>query len=139
MIPNTSRVRHAVLFFIFALIPAVGFSAEAIDLGQPAGSVMVPAGFSRAQVQTIVEKALLGRQWEVKSKADDKVVGYIKHRGNEATLTLVISDKQVDLFCVGWQINKKTGVHEKPEQPTGWLKYIRGDMAKLLAKAPATK
>ena len=131
--------RHALAAVIFAVVASVGWAAESTDLGQAAGNVSVPSGLSRAQVQTAAEQALIGRQWEVKSKADDRVVGYLKHRSNEATLSLVLTDKQVEIFCVGWQINKKTGVREKPEQPTGWIKYIKGDLTKIMARASGTK
>ena len=132
-------MRHALAALIFTLFVAVGGAAESSDLGQHAGNVPVPAGLTRAQVQTAGEQALLGRQWEVKSKSDDRVVGYLKHRGTEATLTLVLTDGQVDIYCVGWQVNKKTGAREKPEQPTGWIKYIKGDLAKILTRATGAK
>jgi hypothetical protein len=123
----------ALTFFV----PAV--FAAASEVGEAAGSVPVPAGISHATVQDAIVKALLGRQWEVQSKGDDRVVGYLKHRSNEATLTFICSETKVDLFCVGWQINKKTGAREKPEQPKGWLNYIRTDLSKILNRPAAAK
>jgi hypothetical protein len=66
-------------------------------------------------------------------------VAYLKHRSNEATLTLVYSATKVDLFCVGWKIDKNTGAHLKPEQPAGWLKYIREDLGRLLLQESSAK
>lgn len=126
----------AAAFSLF--IPAVSAAVES-ELGEAAGSVLVPAGVSRANVQEAIVKALLGRQWDVKSKSSDRVVGYLKHRSNEATLTLIYSDTKVDLFCVGWQIDKKSGAREKPEQPKGWLNYIRSDLGKILNRPAASK
>ncbi len=138
---NTSfgLVRHALAAVIFSLVASVGWAADSGDLGEATGSVSIPSGLSRAQVRTAAEQALIGRQWDVKSKADDRVVGYLKHRSNEATLTLVLTDTQVEIFCVGWQVDKKTGVREKPEQPTGWIKYIKGDLTKIMARASGAK
>ena len=132
-------MRHALAAMLFTWAVAMVGAAESSDLGQAAGSVAIPSGLSRAQVQTAAEQALIGRQWDVKSKSDERVVGYLKHRSNEATLTLVLTDKQVEIFCVGWQVNKTTGVREKPEQPTGWIKYIKGDLTKILTRAAGAK
>jgi hypothetical protein len=132
-------IRHVLAAMIFTLVVAVGSAAETSELGQHAGNVPVPAGLTRAQLQIAAEQALLGRQWEVKSKSDDRVVGFLKHRGIEATLTLVLTDGQVEIYCVGWQVNKKSGAREKPEQPTGWIKYIKGDLTKILTRTTGTK
>ena len=132
-------MRHALAAMLFTWAVAMVGAAESSDLGQAAGSVAIPSGLSRSQVQTAAEQALIGRQWEVKSKSDERVVGYLKHRSNEATLTLVLTDKQVEIFCVGWQVSKSTGVREKPEQPTGWIKYIKGDLTKILTRAAGAK
>jgi hypothetical protein len=132
------RLRCALLAAAFAFLGSTVFAADS-ELGQAAGSVPIPTGVSRAATQAAIEQTLLGRQWDVTSKTDGQVVGHIKHRSNEATLTLIYSDTKVDLFCVGWQIDKKTGTREKPEQPTGWLKYIRSDLAKKLSRAAEVK
>jgi hypothetical protein len=125
----------AVAFFVHA--KAVG--ADEADLGQPAGSVAVPEGLSAQQVQNAIIASLAGRQWTIQSKTDERVVGYLKHRSNEATLTMVYDTTKIELYCVGWAINKKTGERKKPEQPEGWLKFIRGDLAKNLGRALVNK
>ncbi len=133
------RLRFALwVAALVVLIPARSAFA-ASELGEAAGSVTVPAGVSKAAVQDAIVKALLGRQWDVKSKDSDKVVGYLKHRSNEATVTLVYSETKVDIFCVGYQIDKKTGAREKPEQPKGWLNNIRADLGKILNRPAESK
>jgi hypothetical protein len=107
-------------------------SAVAEDLGTPAGHITVPTGFTRGQVRDAIVSALAGRGWSVTAKTDDRVTGYLKRHGNEATLTLTYTKTTVDLYCVGFQVNKKTGVREKPEQPHSWLNYIRTDLTRLL-------
>ncbi len=114
-------------------------AADEADLGQPAGSVAVPEGLSAKEVQGAIIASLIGRQWTVQSKTDERVIGYLKHRSNEATLTLVYDATKIELYCVGWAINKKTGERQKPEQPEGWLKFIRGDIAKNLARSLVNK
>jgi hypothetical protein len=74
---------------------------------------------------------LAARQWNIREKADGRVAGYLKHRSNEATVTLVYDATKVDVYCVGWAIDKKTGERKKPEQPKGWLKNIQSDLTKV--------
>jgi len=90
-------------------------------------------------VQKAIVTALIGRKWDVKAKTGDRVVGYLKHRSNEATLTLVYDATKVELYCVGWQIDKKTGAREKPEQPERWLRNIQNDLPRFFSRMLATK
>lgn len=120
----------------FWFLPAGVQAAAAGELGEAAGSISVPGTRSEAEIQDLIVRALVGRQWEVVSKGPDRVVGYLKHRGNEATLTLVYSSAKIDLFCVGWKIDK-AGVRQKPEQPKGWLNYIKADISKTLSRTGA--
>lgn len=131
--------RCAFLALALVLVAAPLPAATDPELGEPAGTVLVPEGKSSAAVQDAIVQALLGRQWEVKQKGSDRVVGYINHRSNEATLTLIYSTAKVELFCVGWQIDKKTGKREKPEQPKGWLNNIRTDLGKILNRPASSR
>lgn len=129
-------LRRLSAVFLLWIAPAVVHAAAAGELGEPAGSISVPGTRSEAEIQDVVVRALVGRQWEVVSKGPDRVVGYLKHRGNEATLTIVYSTAKIDLFCVGWKIDK-AGVRQKPEQPKGWLNYIKADISKILSRTGA--
>ena len=118
------------------MIPAAVAAVD--DLGQQAGTVNVPAGVTLSEVQNTIVMVLSAREWGIKEKSDGRVVAYLKHRSNEATVTLTYDTTKIDLHCVGWQINKKTGVHEKPEQPTGWMNHIKSDLAKRFIKVRNT-
>src|SRR5262245_30505970 len=105
---STSPLRRAFAVATFILSVLIVSAAQPSELGEPAGSVEVPAGFSKADVRDTIVAVLVGREWGVKDKTDDRVVGYLKHRSNEATVTLIFTETKVDLFCVGWEIDKKT-------------------------------
>ncbi len=111
---------------------SLGFvtALQASELGEHAGTVTAPEGLSQDDVKDAVVAALSGRRWGVRSTTDDRVTAYLRHRGNEATVTLIYDATKVDLYCVGWKIDKKTGERQKPEQPKGWLKNIQADIMK---------
>ena len=131
----------ALALSLIALSPAhsapAPAAAPASELGQPAGSIAIPTGVSASAVKTAIVTALAGRQWTVVSQSDERVVGHLKHRSNEATVTFIIGSSAVEMHCVGWQIDKKTGVHEKPELPDRWLKNLKNDIPKFLARGTA--
>jgi hypothetical protein len=114
-------------------------AAESSELGQSAGTITVPAGLSKAQIRDAIVAAFAGRQWGVTSKTDDRVVGYLKHRTNEATVTMIFDEQRVEMYCVGWQVHKTTGAREKPEQPKGWLNNLRADLTKHLNRTASSK
>jgi hypothetical protein len=132
MKPPYACVRGALLAAALASFTVLAIAADTNGLGQAAGVVPVPAGLTASQVQNAIIMALNHRGWTVNSRADDRVVGYLKHRSNEATLTLIYTTGTIELYCEGWQIDKRTGVREKPEQPRGWLKYIKEDLVRDL-------
>ena len=141
---TTSSLLWRAAFLAFAFVLSSGSAAAApaapkSELGELVGTVVIPAGTAQAQVRAAIVAALTSRQWTVKSQSGDRVVGHLKHRTNEATVTFVIGDAKVDQFCVGWQIDKKTGAHEKPELPTRWLTYLREDLAKAFTGAVVRK
>lgn len=125
---------------VLSLFTATGRAAAAEDdVGQSAGYVVVPTGITTTEVQDAIVMALGGRGWGIKSNNDDRVVAYLKHRGNEAQLTLVYSTSKIDIFCLGWEINKHTGARGKPEIPRGWIKNIQSDITKILARTVTNK
>lgn len=134
-----SPLRCAFLAAVFTVCFLRVGAAESSELGQSAGSLAVAAGVSKSEVRDAIVAALTARGWELVSKTDDRVVGHLTHRSNEATLTMIYDESKVDFFCVGWQINKKTGAHEKPEQPKSWIKYIKEDIPKFLKRAAGKK
>jgi hypothetical protein len=136
-----SRLAFWVMTFVLGFGATVTASAadEADSKGTLFGSVVVPAKVSQSELHEAIIATLLGREWTIQSKKDGEVVGYLKHRSNEATVTLAYDTSRVQIFCVGYQINKKTGAREKPEQPTGWLKNIQSDLSKNLNRIAGLK
>lgn len=128
----------AIATLLFTVLPAAAQTAEN-ELGESAWTLSVPSGLSASDVQNAIITALAGRQWNLKSKSDGQVVGYLKHRSNEATVTFVYDTTKIECFCVGWEINKKTGVRKGPEQPRNWLKNLQGDTTKNLTLATVGK
>lgn len=120
-----------------AFVMSLGFVATANadyddikETGTHVATIPVPTGFTAAEVQEAIVATLAGRQWGLKAREEGTVVGYLKHRSNEAKVTFNYDTSKVDLYCIGWQVDKKTGVREKPEQPKGWLKNLQADLTK---------
>jgi hypothetical protein len=112
------------------------FGADAIvaptaDTPQAVGTVPVPPNMSKADVKESIVAAFLGRQWTVREVTADHVVGYLKHRGREAILTVNYSETQADLLCLGWKIDD-SGVRKEFDLPTGWITNIKKDLTKDL-------
>ena len=98
-------------------------------------SIPIPDGLNKEDLRTAIAPALIARGWTVKEQSDRRVIGYLKHRGNEATVTFILDGEQIQIFCVGWALNRQ-GQRAKPETPRGWLGNLRKDIAKSLnAKA----
>lgn len=141
---NTLRLHllRAFAAAILCLLPSLAVASSTPlgdELGELFGTVEVPSGLSAAAVQKAIVASLAGREWGIKDRTDTQVVGYLKHRSNEAKVTLVYSTEKVDIYCVGYAINKNTGERKKPEQPTGWLKYLKSDLTKQINGAITTQ
>jgi len=126
----SSFLRRGLFAAFFCLLTIFARADAATDgsLGTLFATVTVPPNVSAQSVQSEIITTLSGRKWAVRSKTDDRVVGYLKHRSHEAKVTLVYSTTAVEIHCVGWKINKKTGERKKPEQPEGWLENIQADL-----------
>ena len=116
----------------------VAAGSGATLLGEPVGSVAVPAGFELREIKEVIAVCLTAREWTIKDKSKDRLVGYLNHRGNEATLTLVIDANQIFMYCEGWKVDK-LGKRLKPEQPKSWIEYMKNDLVKRLGVKSATK
>jgi len=137
---NSLRCAFLATTFVVSLFAmTVRAAAADDDAGQSAGYVVVPSGTTVTEVQDAIVMALSGRGWGIKSNAGDRVVGYLKHRSNEAQLTLVYSTSKIDIFCLGWEINKNTGARGKPEIPKGWIKNLQSDITKTLSRTVTNK
>ncbi len=105
----------------------------------PDAPIAVPSGYKKADVQQVILDALMKRQWVIKDKSDGKVVGYLNHRSQEATITLTYDEKEIQISCEGYEIDKSTGAHKQAIRPDRWLKYLRIDINKLMGVSTAAK
>jgi hypothetical protein len=132
---NLWKVTCAVL----GLASASLFAADsAITPATITFTLSVPAKLTASEVKTILVSSLVAREWGVKENSDERVIGYLNHRGTEATLTLVYSGTQVTATCEGWSVDKQ-GKRLKPEHPTRWMTNIKKDIGERLAKTASLK
>ena len=118
-------------------VAAAGLRADEPPPGVLAFTIEVPAGkLSTKEVHDVVVTVSTDRGWDLKQDTSEKVLVYINKRKHEATVTYLISDKQVQAFCEGYATDGN-GTRKGPEQPTGWLKNLNGDITKGLGKAAA--
>lgn len=123
-----SLVLAAVTLFLTASVTR----ADETPAGALAFTLDVPAGkLSTKEVHDVVVSASIAREWTVKEDGTERVVIYLNHRKNEATVTYLISDKQVQAYCEGYATNGK-GTRKGAEQPTGWLNNLKKDISKGL-------
>lgn len=126
------------LFTVLAVLLALGSvtpASAADDYGTLVATIPAPDGVSAGGIKNAIVSTLAGRLWTVTEKSEEKVVGYLKHRSNEATVTFLVKGDSIELYCAGYEINKNTGERKRPEQPTGWLNNLRKDLAKQLVLA----
>lgn len=124
-IPVSFRLLALVVFSLFAC------SLVAAEKTASLGSIAVPDGLKPEAVKEAIASALAVRNWTVTEKTAEKVVGHIKQRNNEATLTLHYTRKEITLSGEGWKLGK-TGERVKPEVPKGWVDNIRKDVTARL-------
>jgi len=130
------RIRLGFLLAAVTLFLAPGLSrADETPAGALAFSLDVPAGkLSTKEVHDVVVAASVARQWSVKEDGAERIVIYLNHRKNEATVTYLISDKLIQAYCEGYATDGK-GTRKGPEQPTGWLNNLKKDISKGLNTA----
>lgn len=138
-------VRWLVVAFAGGSLAAAVVAADAADAedadavtayGKKVATVVVPPGLGEELVRRTAIRAFAGRAWELKEAKKDRVVGYLKHRGYEATLTMVLGKQEIVFYCEGWRVDRD-GNRESPKQPEGWIENLRRDMTKLLGRAAA--
>ncbi|HEY4301765.1 MAG TPA: hypothetical protein VGM73_12890 [Candidatus Didemnitutus sp.] len=122
-----------------ALIASAGFTSPAraddSSVSTQFATIPVPEGkFSTKEVHDIVAAAATKRGYELKVDSAEKVVAYLNKHGHEASITLIISDKTVEIWWEGYKIDGH-GNRVKPEPPTNWAKNIQGDIVSGLKNA----
>lgn len=132
---SLSRVLRAFLLAGMSFVLAGLSRADITNPGPLAFRVDVPGErLTAADIRDIILRASIGRAWEVKEDAENRIVIYLSHRKNEATVTYEFDAKQISAYCEGYATNGK-GVRKGPEQPTGWLKFLKKDITKGLNEA----
>lgn len=108
--------------------------AEETPAGELAFRIDVPSDHLTVQeLHKVVVMASLGRNWNIKEDSKGRVVIYLDHRGSEATVTYLISDKLIQAYCVGYRTYTSMSGGVKTEskvsaQPKGWLGNLKKDI-----------
>lgn len=140
MKPRFFCTRLGLAFALVAFLASTALLwADEPPPGVLAFTIDVPAGqLSTKEVHDVVAAASTDRGWSVKEDTAEKVVVYINKHKHEATVTYLISDKQVQAYCEGFATDGN-GARKGPEQPAGWLKNLNGDITKGLGKASVSE
>jgi len=120
---------------VVAAVAEIPVHSEYKPTGTQVGTLAVAKKLEPARVQEMIASVFVGREWVVTEKTNDHVVGHIKRRSSEAVLTIVYDTELIQLYCVGWKIDKKTGEHLKPQLPDSWIENIRNDLTERMAQA----
>jgi len=118
------------MLLTFFALGAAGLRADEPPPGVLSFSVDVPAGkLSTKEVHDVVVFAATARGWALKEDNAERVVVFLTKHKHEATVTFLISDKQVQTYCDGYSTDGN-GKHKAPEQPKNWLKNLQEDITK---------
>lgn len=132
-----SRLHAGFLAVILACFfsPAFLHAADAPPPGVLAFTIEVPGDkLSSEDVTNLVHKAAKGRGWIIKDSSSAQTTTYLNHRKNEATVTYLVTAKQIVAYCEGYATDGN-GKRKGPEQPRGWLKFLKEDLLKGLNDA----
>lgn len=127
----------AAFCFLSAVMTAADSSAPETP-GPLVGTLLIPAVYSAAQVKEAIARCFVGREWAVKIKTNDSVVGYLNHNGVEATMTVKIDNGQLTFFCDGWKVDK-AGKRIKAEEPKRWIANMKKDVSQSMGLPPPAK
>lgn len=135
---STPLTRAGLLAALLLSLALPGAVQADDDLGPLADTLYVPDGATREDCKEVVAYSLAARGWTVRERTDERVIGYLKHRGNEAIATFILRDDTIEFYCLGYAIDKN-GNRKKPEQPRGWIGNLTRDINKRLGMRAATK
>lgn len=142
MIPSRLTARFSQLALLavafFCVSPARTLAADETPAGHLVFTVDVPAGKSLQDVHDLVVGVAVSREWVVKQDLPGRVVVYLNHRKQEATVTFLITDNEVRTFCDGYTTDGK-GNRKGPVEPTRWLNYLKADITSRVSGIAAKK
>jgi hypothetical protein len=140
----TIRAPRVLLIVLSCILAAnaTSLTCSAIEKSQIKGKLMdripVPDELTIDDVRSAIAFALAGRNWEIKSKAEDHFIGYLNHRGREVTLTIPFDSQLISIYSDGWLL-KKDGTHKKEDPALSWVTNLSRDLEKMLDTAAAVK
>lgn len=111
-------------------------SLAADEVSQQIATIAIPSDkISNEDAQKVIVRALNNRKWTIREESADRVVGYLRRHTNEAQITFVIADRNIEISCWGYEVDRSTGARRKPELPASWIKYIKADLYRFLNEA----
>lgn len=126
------RFCKAPVFALVALLVCAALPVRAEDSKAEAkkevGTITVPAGAKLDKVAMAVRSAFLGRKWGILRDESGVIIGHLKHRKWDATLTVEFDEKQIKIYSDSWEVTDR-GVRIKPDLNEGWLKNIKNDIS----------
>ncbi len=129
--------RPARLFAVFGIFllcagqPLLAAENPAADGPQEMGMMVMPKGVTAKQVKVAIVAALTNRKWLVKSADDSTVVGYLKHRGYDATLTFRYDENEIEIISDSFRIDSD-GKRLERRNPTVWINNLKNDIPHYL-------
>lgn len=128
------------LLMVFAVLGplAAETTSPLVDGPQKVGMLAVPAGLTAVEVKHVIANALTKRSWTVKSSDETTVVGYLKHRGYEATLIFHYDEKQIEIVSDSFEIDGD-GKRLGRANPTSWIDNLKKDIPRYLEGAIMAK
>lgn len=134
-------LRAGLFAIVFALVTGAARSATApaqSEHGLVAGTVIVPEGLKKEDVQQAILLAATGRGWAVRERTDDRVVLFLEQGNWRSTLTLTYDAKEVQIYSNSGKPDKTGGI-KKQAIPEGWVKFLKTDISKNLGQKAYAK
>jgi len=119
------------IFLLCASQALLAAENPAADGPQEMGMMVMPKGVTAKQVKVAIVAALTNRKWLVKSADDSTVVGYLKHRGTEATLTFRYDENEIEIISDSYEIDSD-GKRLERKNPIRWIDYLKQDILHYL-------
>lgn len=107
------------------------------NLGELYAEIELRSGISKSEYREALRAVLKEREWTILQDVDQRVVAtqkreansiaFFSQPGHDATITLIFTGKAVNIYCVGWELNRD-GERTKPALPRSSLGRLRRDL-----------
>jgi hypothetical protein len=118
------------------VVPAMAVTAVA-EGPLYVGELTMPPSASASLVKNAITTALTKRGWTVKLADDATVVGYLRHRGIDSTLTFHYDAQHIDILSDSYKVESGGALGERAN-PHGWIDNLKHDIPRYLAAAMAS-